>query len=77
MFANMLVVGVVVEGTDVPELAGLFRSEANDPVAGCVVTVFAVGCPPRLNKDFEGSFCCWAVTFPCALFTLLKRPLAG
>ena len=55
----MLVEGAVVEGADVPELAGLLRNEENsDPLVDPVVGAFADDCPPRLNMDFGDSFCC-------------------
>ena len=67
-FANMLVEGAVVEGADVPELAGLLRNEENpDPLIDCVVGAFVDDCPPRLNIDFGGSFCCG---FVAVLFAL-------
>ena len=81
-FANMLVAGAVVEGPDVPELAGLLRNDENpDPLVDCVVGGFVDDCPPRLNIDFGGSFCCGfvAVLFPVSwfLFKLLKIPPLG
>ena len=61
-FANMLVEGAVVEGADVPELAGLLKNEENpDPLVDPVVGAFADDCPPRLNIDFGDSFCCAVV----------------
>ena len=58
-FVNILVEGAVVEGAGVPELAGLLRNEENpDPLVDCEVGAFADDCPPRLNIDFGGSFCC-------------------